>query len=111
MYFAKFPSQKLVHFSPSLENGVPKNVLIDPIEQTSKSDRKYLIYVSSGLSMPLLSRVPCHLRERIGEIQRGLSSPPIPLFSSFSKNDLALNLDVRRIYDPFHDTFLQFRLK
>ena len=44
---------------------------------------KYLIYVSSGLSMPLLSKVSSHLRGRIGEIRRRLSSPPIPPYSSF----------------------------
>ena len=74
---------KFVHFSPSLENRVRKKVLIDPIEQTSQSHRKYLIYVSSGLSMPFLSKVSSHLRGRIGEIRRRLSSPPIPLYSSF----------------------------
>ena len=39
--------------------------------------------VSSGLSMPLLSRVPSHLWGRIGESRRGLSSPPIPLYGYF----------------------------
>ena len=38
-----------------------ENVLIDPIEQASQLDRKYLVYGSSGLSMPLLSRLPSHL--------------------------------------------------
>ena len=70
----------LVHF---LENRVLKKVLIYLIEQTSQSHRKYLIYVSSDLSMPILSKVSSHLRGRIGEIRRRLSSPPIPLYSSF----------------------------
>ena len=75
----------VVHFSSFWENRVRKMVLIDPIEQTSRSHRKYLIYVSSGLSMPLLSKVSSHLGGggRIGEIRRRLSSPPIRLYSSF----------------------------
>ena len=88
MYFVKIPLQQFLHFSPSLENKVRKKVLIDPIEQTSQSHRKYLIYVSSGLSMHLLSKVSSHLRERIAEIGRGLKSPPIPLYSSFDWSHL-----------------------
>ena len=32
---------------------------------------------------PFLSKLSSHLRTRIGEIRRRLSSPPIPLYSSF----------------------------
>ena len=83
MYFVKFPSKKFVYFSPFLEERVRKKVLIDPIEQTSQSHRKYLIYVSSSLSIPLLSTVSFYLWGRIGETRRRLRSPPIPLYISF----------------------------
>ena len=83
MYFVKFPSKKFVYFSPFLEKRVRKKVLIDPKEQTAQSHRKYLIYVSSSLSIHLFSTVSFHQRGRIGETRRRLRLPPIPLYSSF----------------------------